>query len=312
MLCGMLAYTTVIPTMNRPERARAVVEAMLKQTLLPQGIVVVDASTPPLALPEEVAQRVRSARVQLTLVHVPPSTAGQRNRGVEHAETPLVLFLDDDVELEPRYAEELVARWEHAGLEAIGGMVGSPEFVPPQGTARRIARRAGMLHYHANGGLSTTFRRSRKLRFVARPHRDVEIPAVGAGGAMFRTDLLRRHPFDERFPGYALGEDLDMSYRLSRDAPIIQTPAVRFLHEWDPGERESSRRWHYRGRRETYFRLRHLGTSPIDRAAFAVSIAAETLAAAIDSLAERDTSHVRAVVGGVSESLREERERRQH
>jgi hypothetical protein len=189
-------------------------------------------------------------------------------------------------------------------------MVGSPEFVPPQGTALRIARRAGMLHFQASDGLGTTFRRSRKLRFVAHPHRDVEIPAVGAGcGAMFRTDLLRRHPFDERFPGYALGEDLDMSYRLSRDAPIIQTPAVRFLHEWDPRERQSGQRWHHRGRRETYFRLRHLGTSPIDRAAFAVSIAAETLAAAIDSLAERDPSHVRAFVGGVRESLREERER---
>src|SRR5215211_480776 len=201
---GMLAYTTVIPTMNRPERAHAVVEAMLKQTLLPRRIVVVDASTPPLALPEEVAHRVRSACVELTLVHAQPSTAGQRNRGVGHAETPLVLFLDDDVELEPRYAEELVARWERAGLEAIGGMVGSPGFVPPQGIAHRIARRVGMLHYHANGGVGTTFRRSRKLRLVAQPHRDVEIPAVGAGGAMFRTDLLRRHPFDERFPGYAL------------------------------------------------------------------------------------------------------------
>jgi GT2 family glycosyltransferase len=253
---------------------------------------------------------VAAAGVGLVVVHSEPSTARQRNLGVEQVKTPLVLFLDDDVQLEPRYAEELLRRWEGAGLESRGGMVGCPEFVPSHSRAGRLARRAFMLHYHATQGSGTTFRRSRKLRFVARPPADVAIPAVGAGGAMFRTDLLRRHRFDERFPGYALGEDIEMSRRVAREAPIIQTPAVRFLHEWDPRERQSRMRWYHRGRRETYFRLRHLERSPLSIAAFGLSLLAEAAAATVDSVRERDVHHVRGFATGVLQTLREEPRRR--
>jgi hypothetical protein len=307
---AMLPYATVLPTKDRPHQACAVVEAALEQTRPPEQIIVVDASATPLTIPDRLGERVRAAGIGLVVVHSEPSTARQRNLGVDRVQTPLVLFLDDDVHLEPQYAEELLVSWDRAGLTSRGGMVGSPEFVPTHSRAGRFARQAFMLHYHAPRGSGTTFRRSRKLRFVARPPADVSIPAVGAGGAMFRTDLLRKHRFDERFPGYALGEDIEMSRRLARDSPIIQTPAVRFLHDWDPRERQSRMRWHHRGRRETYFRLRHLERSPLSCAAFGLSLLAEAAAAALDSIRERDLHHVRGFATGVVRTLLEEPRRR--
>jgi GT2 family glycosyltransferase len=226
---------------------------------------------------------------------------------VELVKTPLVLFLDDDVTLEPTYMGVLLGRWDQAGLESFGAMVGSPQTVRPQPRAVGLLRRALMLHYYDVQGTATRLRRSRKLALVVDPASEVTIPAVGAGGALFRTDLVRRHAFDERFPGYAPGEDLEMSYRLSREAPIVQTPAVKFLHAWDPRERESPSRWRLRGQRETYFRLRYVGRSPLDRAAFAVSVAAETVLAGLDSLRERDGAHLRGYVEGVREAIREQR-----
>jgi hypothetical protein len=98
-----------------------------------------------------------------------------------------------------------------------------------------------------------------------------------------------------------------MSYRLSREAPILQTPEVKFHHAWDPRERESPSRWQLRGQRETYFRLRHVGRSPLDRAAFAVSVAAETILAGFDSLRERDSAHLRGYVDGMREAVCEHR-----
>jgi len=300
-----LAYTAVIPTKDRPERARAAVEGLMKQTRHPQRIVVVDASEPPFELTDDVRDAARDAGVELVVVQAPPSTAGQRNRGVERAETPIVLLLDDDVSLQPDYVDVLLGRWERAGIEAFGAIVGTPEVVPPQGRLARALRRMLMLHYQAPHGEATTFRRSRKLRLVARPRHDVAVPACGAGYGLFRTDLMRRHPFDERFPGYAPGEDLEMSSRLAADAPILQMPSVRYLHEWDPRERESPVRWHQRGRRETYFRLLHLDASPLSRAAFGLSLIAETAVAAAASLRERDRGHVVGFVRGALETLRE-------
>jgi len=304
-----LTYTTVIPTKDRADRVRTAVEEMLAQTRLPERIVVVDASEPALELADQLRDATREAGVELVLVHAPPSTAGQRNRGVERVETPVTLLLDDDVSLQPDYVEVLLERWEGAGLEAFGAMVGTPEYVPPHGPLARALRRVFMLHYHAARGEATTLRRSRKVRYVPIPSREVTVPACGAGYGLFRTDLLRRHPFDEKFPGYAPGEDLEMSSRLAADAPILQVPSVRYLHEWNPRERLSPVRWYQRGRRETYFRLRHLDDSIGSRAAFALSLIAETGAAAADSLRERDRRHVVGFVRGVLETLRERRRR---
>jgi len=300
-----LSYTAVIPTRNRAGHLPGAVATLLAQTRRPARIVVVDASDEPLTPGETLTRAVAQAGVELVVVHAEPSTAGQRNRGVERAETPLVLLLDDDVALQDDYVEVLLERWRRAGLNAFGAMVGAPDYMPPQGPFGRMARRALMLHYQAPRGRATTIRRSRKLRLVPVPPDDVIVPTCGAGFGLFRTDLLRRHPFDERFSGYAPGEDLDMSFRLGAEAPILQVPAVRYLHAWDPRERTSPARWYLRGRRETYFRLRHLERSVLSRAAFALSVLAEAAMAGIDSARERDPRHVSGFLRGVAEALRE-------
>ncbi|MGI9020592.1 MAG: glycosyltransferase family 2 protein [Solirubrobacterales bacterium] len=302
-----LTYSVVIPTKDRSELLRGALTGIAAQTRRPERIVVVDASDPPVALGGELPDAARAAGVELLVIHAPASTAGQRNRGIERVETPITLLLDDDVSLEPEYVETLLGRWERDGEEAFGAIVGVPGQMPRQGPLARVMRRLFMLHYQAQRGEATSFRRSRKLRMVLNPSHAVVVPACGAGYGLFRTDLLRRHPFDERFPGYAPGEDLDMSSRLAADAPILAVPSVRYLHAWDPRERKAPGRWHRRGRCETYFRLRHLDSSPVSRAAFGLSLVAETAVAAAESLRERDRRHVAGFVRGVAEALREHR-----
>ncbi|WP_227815740.1 glycosyltransferase family 2 protein [Nitrogeniibacter aestuarii] len=46
-----------------------------------------------------------------------------RNRGVEEASGDIVVFLDDDVELEPRWLEYLIAPFENADVGVVGGKV---------------------------------------------------------------------------------------------------------------------------------------------------------------------------------------------
>jgi GT2 family glycosyltransferase len=305
-----LTYTAIIPTVDRPHRARVAVEALLDQSRPPTRIVVVDASEQAFEPDTALAAGAQQAGVVLDVVSAPASTAGQRNRGVDLAETQLVLLLDDDVTLDTDYVEVLLTRWEAAGLEAFGAMVGVPAYVPHQGLLARILRRGLMLHYQAPRAKATRVRRSRKLRLVPIPATEVEVEACGAGYGLFRTDLLRRCPFDERFPGYAPGEDLDMSSRLAAEAPILQVPSVRYLHEWDPRERVAPQRWHHRGRRETYFRLKHLDDSALSRAAFYLSLFAESALATAASLRERDSRYVRGYVGGVRETLKERRRER--
>src|SRR5439155_2398203 len=190
-----LTYSTVIATKDRAARAREAILQMLAQSRRPVRIIVVDASSPPLTLAEDLRREVARAGIELSVLHAPASTSRQRNVGVEHVETPLVLLLDDDVALQPDYVEVLLERWQRDGLDAWGAMVGAPQHMPAQGPLARAARRALMLHYQAPGGGATSFRRSRKLRLVPVPAAEVTVPACGAGYTLVRTDLLRRHRF---------------------------------------------------------------------------------------------------------------------
>jgi peptidoglycan/xylan/chitin deacetylase (PgdA/CDA1 family)/glycosyltransferase involved in cell wall biosynthesis len=301
---GSLSYSVVMPTKDRPGLASNAVAAMLEQTRLPVRIVVVDASRRPYATSAALERRAAERGVELLVVREEPSTSGQRNRGVCEVETPIVLFLDDDIDLDRTYAESLLRRWERDGLAALGGVVGS-RMREPESRLQRLLRWLFQLHMTSPRARATTLRRSRKVRYVDRPATEVFVPVVGAGAVSFRADLVRRHPFNERFHGYALGEDLEMSSRLAQEAPILQVPDVSFRDTGAPGSQGLAQRWYYRGRRESYFRLLHLRRRPLDLAAFGLSIVGETVAAAADAVRERDPSHVHSFVLGLSRTVGE-------
>jgi hypothetical protein len=277
---------------------------VLAQTRRAQRIVVVDASDPPYRPSERVTTQAARAGVELVVVQSPASTSAQRNAGAREVESALVLFLDDDVRVPTDYAEVLVGRWERAGVKWFGGMAGTPAVVPRQGRVGLVVRRIGMLNFVDPAAQAMTLRRSGNVRYVPEPRGPVRVPALGAGATLYRTDLARACPFDERFSGYAPGEDLEMAVRVAAAAPLLQTPEVRWTHLWDPRERASAARWEVRGRCETYFRLRRLDRSPLTLVAFAVSLLAEAAVALADSVRERDLRHVRGFVVGVLASLR--------
>jgi glycosyltransferase involved in cell wall biosynthesis len=299
-----LGYSAVIPTKDRHEGATAAVENLLDQRRLPARIVVVDSSTNVYSPSTELAERARHLGVDLVVVSSQPSLTGQQNLGARKVETPIVLFVDDDIRIPPDYAETLLTRWEAAGLTAFGGMQGTPADFPRQGTVGRVLRRLAMLSYVDASGEVMTLRRSGRVRFAPEPRGPVQVPVLGSGATAYRTDLVVAHPFDERFAGYSLGSDLEMSFRVAAHAPLLQTPEVRWRHLWDSRERISRTRWYVRGRCETYFRLRRLDRSPLTLSAFALSLVADGVLALGDSLRERDLGHIRGFARGVFETLR--------
>jgi hypothetical protein len=297
-------YSAVIPTKDRHPDAVARVRDLLEQTILPHRIVVVDASTTTLVLPADVLHHAAAGGVEVDVVASRPSVHAQRNLGARRVETPVVLFLDDDVTVPANYMELLLEHWESRGFAGLGGIQGTPAEVPRQSLVGRLVRRIAMLSYVDVSAAAMCVRRSGKVRFAPVPAGPVEVPVLASGATAYRTDLVLRHPFDERFEGYTPGGDLEMSFRVGSEAPLVQTPHVHWTHLWDPRERVSPRRWYVRGRCETYFRLRRLDRSAPTLAAFGVSLAADGLLAVRDSLSEQDAGHVRGFVRGVVETLR--------
>jgi len=304
-----LTYAVILITKDRSERAATMVDQALAQTRSPDQIIVVDSSSPPLALPAPLLGRAEARGVELVVDHARPSTSAQRNRGVDLARAPVALMLDDDMIIPPDYADTLLRGWERRGLLALGGVAGSyakdtegSRLEAGGGRVAQLLRTIFMLHT-LRFTRQTMLRRSGKLRLVPTPPREVLIRIYPNAAVLFRTDLLRKHRYDERFSGYVYGEDLDLCGRLARDAPILHSPATWCVHDADPAGRPSDEMWYRRSRHEGFFRLRMIGRDPLSLAAFGLSVLAEGGGAAVAAARARRAGPLAGYARGLREAI---------
>jgi GT2 family glycosyltransferase len=89
-------------------------------------------------------------------------------------------------------------------------------------------------------GTMTRFGYPRRMQDLGTP-RDVEFMQGCLMTA--RTDVARDLRFDERLPGYGLGEDEDFSYRLSRRGRVRFLPDVAIVHKNTGGSGSAARRF---------------------------------------------------------------------
>ncbi|MEW6271956.1 MAG: glycosyltransferase, partial [Thermodesulfobacteriota bacterium] len=230
-----LPISVVVCTKDRPGELAACLAALAQQTRLPRELVVVDAGTPP-ARPQvgAFAEAVGSA---CAVVHLEsePGLPRQRNVGARRATGEVVLYLDDDTVLEARYLEEIWAVYATDDEHLVAGVGGAlvPDPTPVESTAKRAFRRFFLLPGHGAGRV----KRSGCPEYVFSPRRRLEVEFLSGCNMSFRREVLADAAFDERLTGYALGEDLHFSYRVSRRGKLVLTPRARLDHREAGGGR---------------------------------------------------------------------------
>ncbi|MDX6515367.1 MAG: hypothetical protein QOH73_1033 [Gaiellaceae bacterium] len=207
----------VIGTRGNPELVVAAVDSILAGTVVPDELVVVDQTRP-------VDPGVRALAEAHEQVRVIDSTSvglsSARNEGIAATTSDVVAFTDDDVFVDPRWLEEMLAGLERAGPRAAvtGRVVAGPPEVPG-GTALSLATGTEPAVYE---GLI---------------RRD---PLSGNSLAARRQAFDECGLFDERLgPGapYASADDNDFGYRLLRAGYSIHfLPAAVVVHRaWRAG-----------------------------------------------------------------------------
>jgi len=233
--------TGIIATVGRPELLLRCLESLSKQTVPVAEVVVVhcgdDTATETITRDErwlDVGMNVRYFH------HQERNCARQRNFAIEQATHNNLLLIDDDIEVEPTWAEELFKPiWADPDVAAtMGRLVNQPMASPT--LFWRIYR---ILLHGRNKGLRPGLLVGAALPngFPITARSPIPCEWIGGGASALRRDAFQAiGGFAPFFTGSSPGEDLDLGYRLSRTWKVFYVPSAKCIHHQATSGREDT------------------------------------------------------------------------
>jgi glycosyltransferase involved in cell wall biosynthesis len=220
--------TFIIATRNRPKDLLNTVKSLLRQTVLPGELCVVDSSDEASAR-ADIEKLCADVGVSLDYHHpAPRGLTLQRNIGIDRTTGDPVFFIDDDVELALDCHEEILKEYDRWGDE-LGGVAANQTYParPPIYSIlwRRIFGIGGWWP-EASGRVRSGF----WVEGVSESAGVRKVDCFLGYFMSFRRTVFEHERFDEELAGYADKEDIDFTYRVSRRFVLLQTPRGKCDH----------------------------------------------------------------------------------
>jgi GT2 family glycosyltransferase len=211
------SFSVVIPTLGRSESLQKTLESVLGCDPAPTEILVVDGDGSSFG-------DIHDAKLRVTCVACERGLTRQRNHGMRVASGDVVVFLDDDVVVPPDAFGMLADSYGDPGVVGATGRVIEP-------TAGRVLTKEGRIRrFLIGGGAEGGFTRFGYPRRAVDPDRPRAVEFMQGCFMSARLDAAREVGFDESLPGYALAEDEDFSFRLSRKGELRYDPRIVIVH----------------------------------------------------------------------------------
>jgi glycosyltransferase involved in cell wall biosynthesis len=220
--------SVIMPTVGRSERFGKTLASLLACEPLPDEIIVVDGEQSPDA--RAVAERFRSThadRCAVRYIASPPGLTRQRNLGLAAANSDVVVFVDDDMNFAP--TPDVFRQVSSGFLDP--GVVGLTGRIVEDDQRRFGNRQSGMRRLLLGRVKAGTFSRFGYPRYLPDPAIAADVEYMSGGFLCARRELALELRFDENLHGYAVAEDEDFSYRLSRRGRIRYVPSIVLIHE---------------------------------------------------------------------------------
>ena len=115
-----LTASVVIVTKDRPGPLRNLLRSLVRQSLQPEEVLVVDNNSAQSY--QTVFDEFRPLLPLRTVIEITPGIPAARNRGVQEAKGDIILFTDDDCEADPFWVENMVKPFYYNPyIGAVGG-----------------------------------------------------------------------------------------------------------------------------------------------------------------------------------------------
>jgi glucosyl-dolichyl phosphate glucuronosyltransferase len=247
-----LTVAVIIPTYNRPAELERCLRSIASQTRRPDEVIVVDdgqLNATPFA-------RI-FADTPVGFVYIRKDgrkgAARSRNLAVRRSTAEVLVFLDDDTEIDPGYIEAFLTVLEADPEGTIGGLSGTPARfrhgveIPsrPPVTASVLVERFFLISSSREGRVLASGSRCP----LNTPGELTPVDFLQGGNMAVRRTLFDHTEFNEDLDraggGYALGEDVVFSYTAGRNYRLYSTNRARMKHYAAPGNRPDKRRMNH-------------------------------------------------------------------
>lgn len=245
-----LRYDVVMATRNRPEAVALSLPLLLRQTRLPDQIIIVDSSDDPTPIEALAQAAAATAPIPVLFRRASAGLTHQRNVGLTECRADVVLFPDDDSLLYLDAAAQIMEIYEADTGGVIAGVAARAVDAPPPETEgdlgayeaeKTSALRSGLrwlrqqikeVSGFANPFVATGRRLSRQH---PRPdwlaaRQAVVVPYMTGFRMSYRRDVAARHGFDEALRKYGWFEDIDGSFSALRDGLVVTALQARLYH----------------------------------------------------------------------------------
>lgn len=228
-----MKISAVVSTKNRREELKRLLASLRTQTRPPDELIVIDADCA--ADVEKLVSGAGIPGVPARYFPFPSSLTQARNKGVQESSGDVVVFLDDDLILEPDFLKEIARP-----------IAQRPEIAGVTGDITNHSRNSGGLKRFLQYLLGLPYDGDGRFRLSGAPTttcglkeaRDVEF--VPGGITAWRREVFKEFSFDENLPGLGINEDVDFSYRVSRLWKNHYAPSARAAHERPSLAREAT------------------------------------------------------------------------
>jgi len=221
----------VVPTKDRPDDLRRMLNSIEAQSVHPEEVIVVDGSKDSI---EELVKEFPILRIKYVRCY-PPSLAKQRNVGMAAVAPGIALagYLDDDLVLEPGAIEAMVTFWEEASED-----VGGARFNIVNEELPRLIwfKYFFFLESKKRGAILP----SGYQTAIGQVTENTYVRWLSGGVTLWRMQVIREFPYDEWFQGTGYLEDVDYSYTVGKRYKLAVVADARVQHLSYPVRRDSN------------------------------------------------------------------------
>ncbi len=233
--------SAIIATVNRSSVLKKMLLTIEIQEIQPYEIIIVDASDN-----KDTFDLINSTSFQFSskIIYLTAKVKGaatQREQGIRESTQSFILFMDDDVYLQPYCISKL---WDAINLDdktgGVNALIINQQFIP----LGRISR----LFYRLYANQETLNNLEGKtigpcINFLCSENNDqsmISVDWLNTTTTLYRKSSLPIPTFPSYFKGYSFMEDAALSYLVSKSWKLYTIRDARIFHDSQPGNHKSN------------------------------------------------------------------------